>query len=719
MKMKAFVCLFALLYLASVSIASAEQFTVNQSGWWNQSWNYNASDEPIQAAINNASTGDNIIVKDGTYTEDLDVDKQLTLESENGSANCIIDGNYSGTAVKLSADGINFIGFTVKNALWAGIKIVSDDNIVKNNNITQINGNGGDGIILEEANNNTIKNNNVYSNSFDGTQLISSNNNTIKSNTFKNNERAGIKLLNYSDRNTLKNNYLTDHSTGIYLRTYNDDNEVKQNNLINNTVGLTLGPGCDRNLVANNSIKQNDLGGIKVLRVEGYESTSNNTIVYNNITDNLHYEHATAPKEKGIYLRNVHGNHIYLNNFANNRNGNIYSENSSNVWNSNEEITYTFEGSTYTSKLGNYWDDYNGGDPDDDGVGNSPYTISATDSDSYPLMNQVTFNNTVSIGPFEEDLSISLEKFTNGLDADEAPGPEITAGEEVTWTYNVTNEGNVPLSNVNVTDNQNVTPTYVEGDTDGDGKLDIGEKWTYEANGTARPGQYFNIGNFTANYSETTVTSEDDSHYFGKLSLEQRVSNLENKTEELQENFSELREQLEEQNETIKELKENQTILMVWKEEVNQFINESENVSKEIENLKENQSMIMENQSALMSWKKGIENWKANVSNFMNETREDIENLKTNQSDLLDWKDEMESWRANVDEFMNNTSENIEGIETEIKDLWNETDQLWNETESIWNWLEEHIPPGLQQSNPGKNTGNSHSEKAKDKGRSP
>ena len=39
----------------------------------------------IQAAIDNASDGDTIIVRDGTYTENIDVDKRLTIRSENGS----------------------------------------------------------------------------------------------------------------------------------------------------------------------------------------------------------------------------------------------------------------------------------------------------------------------------------------------------------------------------------------------------------------------------------------------------------------------------------------------------------------------------------------------------------------------------------------------------------------------------------------------------------
>ncbi len=40
-----------------------------------------------QTAINNANNGDTINVANGTYTEDLDITKSITLKSINGYAN--------------------------------------------------------------------------------------------------------------------------------------------------------------------------------------------------------------------------------------------------------------------------------------------------------------------------------------------------------------------------------------------------------------------------------------------------------------------------------------------------------------------------------------------------------------------------------------------------------------------------------------------------------
>jgi len=39
-----------------------------------------------------------------------------------------------------------------------------------------------------------------------------------------------------------------------------------------------------------------------------------------------------------------------------------------------------------TGSIGNYWDDYNGTDPDGDGIGNTPYYIDSDSVDNYPLM---------------------------------------------------------------------------------------------------------------------------------------------------------------------------------------------------------------------------------------------------------------------------------------------------------------------------------------------
>ncbi|HDD36012.1 MAG TPA: hypothetical protein ENF50_00895, partial [Archaeoglobus veneficus] len=114
----------------------------------------------IQQAIDNANDGDTIIVRDGIYYENVKIDKSVTLKSENGSANCIIDGSKEGNVVTIKADKVVIEGFSIRNSgqeWWenAGIYIVSDYNVIRNNNIT----NNDDSIYLGSSNNNTITNN--------------------------------------------------------------------------------------------------------------------------------------------------------------------------------------------------------------------------------------------------------------------------------------------------------------------------------------------------------------------------------------------------------------------------------------------------------------------------------------------------------------------------------------------------------------------------------
>ncbi|HET8654380.1 MAG TPA: DUF11 domain-containing protein [Longimicrobiaceae bacterium] len=111
---------------------------------------------------------------------------------------------------------------------------------------------------------------------------------------------------------------------------------------------------------------------------------------------------------------------------------------------------------------------------------------------------------------------IGLVKLTNGTDNNSPTGPLVDVGSTVTWTYNVTNTGNVPLSNIVVTDDQGVTPVYQSGDVNGNTLLDLTETWTYTASGTAVAGQYENTGTATGSWNGTTVTATDPDHYFGK-----------------------------------------------------------------------------------------------------------------------------------------------------------------------------------------------------------
>src|SRR5918993_5512803 len=88
-----------------------------------------------------------------------------------------------------------------------------------------------------------------------------------------------------------------------------------------------------------------------------------------------------------------------------------------------------------------------------------------------------------AVGP-----SIEIKKSTNGEDADTAPGPNVTVGSPVVWSYIVTNTGTINLTNVVVVDDRNVSVSC-PGTT-----LAVGGSMTCTGSGVATLGQYRNVG---------------------------------------------------------------------------------------------------------------------------------------------------------------------------------------------------------------------------------
>ncbi len=82
-------------------------------------------------------------------------------------------------------------------------------------------------------------------------------------------------------------------------------------------------------------------------------------------------------------------------------------------------------------------------------------------------------------------------------------------GGSVTYTYVVTNTGNVPLTDVSVSDDKCSPVTRSGGDTDGDNKLDLTESWTFSCTATITANTT-NIGTATGQDGDDTVTDTDD-----------------------------------------------------------------------------------------------------------------------------------------------------------------------------------------------------------------
>ena len=149
----------------------------------------------IQDAVIAASAGDMIIVRDGTYIENIKVDKSLKIQSENGPASTIVQAqNLKDNVFTVTANYVTISGFTVEGA-------------TKSHNA---------GIYLYNVDYCNIMNNNCSSNDCPGIHLRNSNNNCIANNTCSNN-RAGIRLRWNSNSNFIYVNNFINNADNVYF----------------------------------------------------------------------------------------------------------------------------------------------------------------------------------------------------------------------------------------------------------------------------------------------------------------------------------------------------------------------------------------------------------------------------------------------------------------------------------------------------------------------
>ena len=281
----------------------------------------------IQEAINAATLGDTIYVHNGTYQENVVVNKTVSLVGEDRSTT-IIDGSNSSTVVYISANDVYVSGFTIR---YSGLDF--DDN----------------GIRLDSSSNIVISGNVITNNTW-GIWLDQASNNTISENIIANSSDSGI-YLGASNNNVANDNTITNNAYGMWLERSSTNNAIRDNIVTWNWMGISLAKTSDRNSVYENTITKND---------EGIHLFSNfNSIYENNIADNW----------AGIFSLESEGNIIYRNNFINNT-IQVDMGASVGVWDNGAE--------------GNYWSDYDGQDLDGDGVGDTLLPFQGLDQ--YPLV---------------------------------------------------------------------------------------------------------------------------------------------------------------------------------------------------------------------------------------------------------------------------------------------------------------------------------------------
>ena len=373
------VCVAFVLLGAFAGVASATTWYVEEG-------------ESIQAAVDEASAGDTIVVRDGTYMENLYITKSnLTLRTENGADKTIVTSAESGIDVfVIKGNYITIRGFTITGAETlvketqkgkgsislpkGGIFIDTAGHIRISDNLITLNADYG--IKLDDAYNITIDDN-IISNSGTGIIIFTEStmshaNNKIINNIITSNEKSGVELV--SSGNLIINNSITNNGIGIEL-VYSSYNIITKNNINSNKNGAGL------------------------------------------------YSSYSSPGHI------VHANVIYLNNFINNDftfDPHSTPNSSCNTWTNLSfdlgrpvMMTYAYNGKIYTNYLGNYWSDYKGDDTNNDGIGDSPYKIEVDrNRDNYPLMK-----------PFENYIT-EIEPTTEIPTKTSKEKPTIPSGEE-------------------------------------------------------------------------------------------------------------------------------------------------------------------------------------------------------------------------------------------------------------------------------------------------
>lgn len=190
----------------------------------------------IQQAVDAAWPGEEVLVGKGEYSENVVVEKSVTLKAAEGARIKAADPGEPVITVS-GVDGYVVSGFEVTDSKASGIRVSDSSNgRIEGNKAV----NNANGILVYRSENNVITGNTADGNDIYGLYLERSHNNTVTSNNVDRNADRGI-FLSYSNNNTVTGNSANLNAwNGITL--WESDNNVIRNNLaLRNTYGIVTG----------------------------------------------------------------------------------------------------------------------------------------------------------------------------------------------------------------------------------------------------------------------------------------------------------------------------------------------------------------------------------------------------------------------------------------------------------------------------------------------
>ncbi len=309
----------------------------------------------IQEAVDYAVSGDTILVYPGTYTENVDVFRELTIQSVSGNPeDTVLNPSGSDNAFDVSANNVTISGFKINFPMAtygkAAVSISSRNNTILNN-VISITYTGSwyntYGIYLtgSSARDNTILGNTITGSNYGNVYGIylnrASPNNRILGNTITE-CNYGLQL-HYSEGNELRNNIMENNSYNFHAGWEDFNNDIDTSNLVNGKPIYYLVNESDisADYFSNaGTIYLINCSGVTVrdqTLVNNYHgiflfNTSNSTIENNNASSN----------EYGIYLENSNDNNFIGNDVFNNDEEGINLEysNSNTITGNNASLNY-------------------------------------------------------------------------------------------------------------------------------------------------------------------------------------------------------------------------------------------------------------------------------------------------------------------------------------------------------------------------------------------
>lgn len=213
----------------------------------------------LQQAINQAQSGDTILVHPGIYHEQVHITTSITLVGVDMETT-IINASRLGSVITLETDNVTIKNLTLTGGELrfpqAAIYVNTTGNTVTNMEMTD---NYYGMVFMDPASDNHVFNNHIHHNHQCGIYFSGATHNILENNTVHHQPFNGFGLYDFSNNNLMKNNYFSYNDlNGINIRD-SYENLVDGNTFENNTYGLHVPPPQFHNGIGENEFINNPL----------------------------------------------------------------------------------------------------------------------------------------------------------------------------------------------------------------------------------------------------------------------------------------------------------------------------------------------------------------------------------------------------------------------------------------------------------------------------